>query len=530
MENRTATAAAIQPVVETAQGKIRGVRERNCYSFKGIRYASAERFGLPRAPAKWSGIRDALEFGASAPQSDPNPPDHSGPPAIILAQLPRSATAGPPPKRQPESEDCLFLNVWSAGINDGRKRPVMVSLHGGFFSAGSGSGLDGSMLAGRGDVVVVSLNHRLNLFGFTHLEDLGGRDFAFSGNAGMFDILAALEWVRDNIEAFGGDPARVMVFGTSGGGMKTSFLLASPRARGLLHRSAVESGPGLRFMEPDAASKVTERLLSKLNLGVAQMGELRTMPMQRLLAAYHAIAREMPPKRFIDLPCFAPVIDSLALPRQPFSPDAAPQTAEIPMLTGWNAQEMTFFMGNDPQAFTLVDEESAIDRASAFLGDRSRSVMDFYRAAYPNVSASRRYIQAFSDYSLMLPELALAERKTALGGAPNFVYRFDFQSPALGGKLGAFHTLQNPFEMNTVGSSRPLVGPGEEPLRLAAQMSAAWVQFAATGDPNGAAPGLPTWPRYDLSARPTMVLNLESHLENDPTREARQLLAPLLEA
>lgn len=517
-------AATAEPIVETRQGRLRGAWDGSCHVFRGIRYAVAKRFMPPELPEPWGGIRDALAPGASAPQTNANPPP--GPPYVITAQLPRPAGAPPPPKL-PESEDCLFLNVWTPALNDGRKRPVMVWLHGGFFYGGTGSTTDGSGIAGRGDAVIVSINHRLNAFGYTHLADIAGADFAHSGNAGMLDIVAALEWVRDNIEAFGGDPACVMVFGASGGGMKTSFLMASPRAKGLFHRAGVQSGPGLRFMERDAASAVTERLLVEVGLNSSNARDLATLPMERLLAAYHAVAAAMPPARFIDLPCFAPVIDPVLLPHHPFSPSAAPQTATIPMLIGWNAQEMSFFWGNDPAAFTM-DEAGLRRRAATFLGDKAEEILGQYRAAYPDATPARIYLQSFSDYSLMLPVLAQADRHAAAGGERTYCYRLDFQSPALGGKLGALHTMESPLVFDRVESSRALLGAGDAPSMLARQMSEAWVRFAATGDPNG--DGLADWPQYGAPQRPIMLFNTDSQTASDPAHRAREAMASLLGA
>lgn len=515
--------ALTDPVAETRLGRVRGRREGDVLVFRGLRYARAERFMPPQSPEPWSGVADALTFGASAPQSNPNPPP--GPPYVILSQLPRPASAPPPPPPLPESEDCLFLNVWTSGLRDQRKRPVMVSLHGGFFYSGSGSGVNGAPLAARGDVVFVSVNHRLNAFGYTHLAGQGGADVAHAGNTGMLDIIAALEWVRDNIENFGGDPDRVTVFGTSGGGMKTSFLMASPRARGLLHRAAVQSGPALRFMEPDQAAAVTDRLLYRLGIPARDWQSLRTLPMQQLLAGYHAVAGDFPPRNFTHHASFAPVRDPLLLPQHPFSPQAAPDTHAIPMIIGSTGQEMSFFWGNDPAAFTL-DETGLTTRAQGFLGDETDRILALYRAAYPEATPARRYLQLFSDYSIQAPIIAQAERKT---GAPAWLYRLDFQSPALGGKLGALHSLETPFILDTVESSRALVGDGDAPLALARSMSNAWVHFAATGNPNDAATGLPDWPAYDRTTRATMLLDTQCRVENDAARMAREALSPFVE-
>ena len=510
-----------EPIVETRAGKVRGASEDGVIAFKGIRYATAERFMPPRAVAPWADIQDTLAFGAQAPQTNPNPPP--GPPYVITAQFPRAAGAGAPVK-QVESEDCLFLNVWTPTVDRSRKLPIMVWLHGGFFYGGSGASGDGSAIARRGDAVVVSVNHRLNAFGYAHLAEHGA-EFAQSGNAGMLDIIAALEWVRDNIEAFGGDPHRVMVFGASGGGMKTSFLMASPRAQGLIHRAGVQSGPGLRFMERDQAARATDMLFGEIGLRTGDVAALRTIPVERLLAGYFAVAAKLPPKRFIDLPSFSPVIDPELLPHHPFSPEAAPLTRPIPMLIGWNAQEMSFFMGNDTAGFAL-DEAGLRERLHGFLGDRAEAGDDLYARRYPGTSPSRRYIQAFSDYSLMLPVVAQADRKARAGGGQTYAYRFDHESPALGGKLGALHTSEAPYVFDQVEKSAVMTGNTPGSHAVAKTMSGAWVRFASSGDPNGC--GLPAWPAYTASDRPIMLISEQSTVAGDPIAAERALMEPLL--
>ena len=518
-----ASGATSEPIAETRQGKVRGAVEDGVIAFKGIRYAIADRFMPPRPPEPWAGIKDALAFGAVAPQSNPHP--SGGPPPVILAQLPRPQGAPPPPKPV-ESEDCLFLNVWTSGLADGRKRPVMVWLHGGFFSSGSGASADGHALAGRGDVVVVSLNHRLNAFGFTHLAEAGGSDFAHAGNAGMLDIIAAFEWVRDNIERFGGDPKRIMAFGESGGGMKTSFLMASPRAKGLVHRAGVQSGPGLAFMQRDRAAQATALLMAELGLKASDIAGLRALPMEQLLSGYHAVAAKLRPERFIDLSCFAPVLDPSVLPHQPYSPGAVPQAAAIPLLIGWNGQEMSFFMGNDPEGFNL-DEAGARARFARFLGTKADEGYALYERLYPQATPSRRTIQAFSDYSIMLPTLAQADRHAA-GGGQVHAYRFDKQSPALGGKLGALHTSEAAYVFDQTDAQAALTGGGADARALARTMSEAWVHFAADAEP--AAGGLPAWPRHRASDRAIMVLDDQCRVAHDPEREVQALMAPLLKA
>ncbi|MDB6082913.1 MAG: Carboxylesterase, partial [Gammaproteobacteria bacterium] len=474
----------------------------------------------------WSGVRDAVEFGSIAPQASPDP-SIGGPWHIIVPQLlPRPNPAAPPP-RPKEDEDCLFLNVWTAGLNDGRRRPVMVWLHGGFFAVGSGASVNGTRLANRGDVVVVSINHRLNIFGYCHLGDLGGKEFAHSGNVGMLDIIAALEWVRDNIERFGGDPRKVMIFGESGGGMKTSMLMASPPAQGLFHRAGVQSGPGLAMMERDTATHVSERVLAHLGTGADAIRKLQEMPVSQLLTAFFAVQTELPPRTFTDLPCFAPVLDPHVLPRQPFAPGATPLSAHIPLLIGWNQTEMTFFMGADGAGFSL-DGPGLAARLDGLLGTGAARMLAVYRKVYPAYSPSDLYIQIWSDYSIMDATLQQAQRKAALPGASTYLYRFDRRTPVLNGKLRTPHTLENAFVFDDVEGAKFMTGGGEAAAQLARKVSTAWVSFAASGNPNSNESGLPHWPPFETVRRPTMLLDDSSAVVNDPTHQERSVLTEVL--
>lgn len=496
----------MDPVVETRLGKVRGIAGESHLSFRGIRYAVAERFRQPTRPLPHAGIADATMFGAIAPQADPAA---KGPPAVILAHLPRAPNAPLPPKAN-EAEDCLFLNVWTPTVNRSANLPVMVYLHGGFFYSGSGSMGDGSKLAARGDVVVVSLNHRLNALGFSNIEDIAGKDFAQSGNLGMLDIVAALEWVRDNIEVFGGDPKRVMVFGASGGGMKTSWLLASPRANGLYARAGIQSGPALRMLARERAATAADMLLRELGLTAASANDARILPVEALVAAYHRVVAKHPATAFTDLPGFAPVLDPVLLPQHPFSPTAPTQSANIPLLIGSNADEMSFFAGNDQAVFDLsrADLER---RVTDLLGSDASKALTSYCAAYPNLSPTRLFLRLYSDQQILVPTTIQADRKEIGSEAPVFAYHLTWPSPALSGKLGATHTLENALVFGQLSS--PLVGNAEGAAAISRRMSEAWVSFARDGKPGNG------WNAYGKT-RETLIIDAQSHMATNPfTRE-----------
>ena len=334
------------PVVEIASGKLRGASSGGIHAFKGIPYGAptggANRFMPPQPPAPWAGVRDALAYRGHAPQS----PTRAGSAARSCATMlgPADAT--------PEGEDCLTLNVWTPGL-DAAKRPVMVWLHGGAFAYGSGNRAvtDGANLARRGDVVVVSVNHRLNIFGYLHLADIGGERFAHSGNAGSLDLVAALEWVRDNIAQFGGDPGNVTIFGESGGGGKVSVLLAMPAARGLFHRAVIQSGATIRVSTRERGNALAEAVLKEL--GAATATGCRSVPLDKLLAAIAPASRAVGPTRWplLDRYDFGPVVDGTDLPQQPFDPDAPPIADDIPLLIGGTREESGFFLADDDEVW-----------------------------------------------------------------------------------------------------------------------------------------------------------------------------------
>ena len=487
-------------VAETAFGKVRGEEVQGVKTFKGVPYgastAGQNRFMPPADPAPWTGVRDALHYGPSTPQSDP-----AGTHAHVSA----------------ESEDCLVLNVWTPALKDGRKRPVLFWCHGGGFVNGSGSspGTDGANLARRGDVVVVTINHRLNVLGFTYLAEFGGSAFASSGDAGMLDIVHALRWVRNNIEQFGGDPNTVMIFGQSGGGRKVGTLLAMPAAKGLFHRAVIESGPTIKLVEREQAIRVASMLLAKLNVGKAQVRELQTMPVDRIMSAYFAVVKDMGPQDQMTQG-FSPTVDGSTVPQHPFHPAASPISAGVPLMLGSTRTEMT--LSSDAAAFSL-DEAGMRARVNKLAGDNGEPLIDVYRKVNPRATPSEIFFLIASDYRYGAPIMKIAERRAALGKAPVHLYYFTWETPVEGGRLKSPHTIEVPFAFDNVQISRQLTGGGADAMALADKVSDTWIAFARTGDPNTSK--LPKWPAFNAAERPTMVINNQSKVVGDPIREQR---------
>jgi para-nitrobenzyl esterase len=405
------------------------------------------------------------------------------------------------------SEDCLVLNVWTPGLDDAA-RPVMVSFHGGGFTSGTGNsaGYNGDPLARFGDVVVVTVNHRLGVLGYLHLADLGGSEYAQSGVAGMLDLVAALEWVRDNIARFGGDPGRVMIWGQSGGGAKTTTLMAMPAAGGLFHRAAVQSGSSLRMRTPEEATATARLLLEELGLDESRVDELREVPFEELIAAQGTIAASGGGG-------FSPVVDGDVLPRHPFDPDAPEISKEVPMIIGWTLDDAALALTN----FDLDDEQLAEVVARA-VEENAGDVLAAYRKSYPEATPYLVQARIFTDRRFGRGALVQAERKAAQGGAPAYLYLWTWPSPAMGGKFGAVHGVDVGLAFhNAMGD---LVGNGSpEALVMADRLASAWVAFARTGDPNN--DKIPEWPAYDAERRPTMIFDADTRVEEDPLRDLR---------
>jgi para-nitrobenzyl esterase len=487
--------------VETTYGRLRGRDVDGIKVFKGVQYggstAGKNRFMPPTKPTPWTGVRDALEFGEVAPQ-----------PTGDTSEYGRLIGWDNHPGRM--GEDCLVMNVWTPGL-DNKKRAVMLSIHGGGFTSGSGStpGYAGKQLARFGDVVVITVNHRLGALGYLHLGDLGGPEYAQSGTVGMLDLVAALQWVRDNIERFGGDPNTVMVWGQSGGGAKTSTLMAMPSAKGLFRRAAVQSGSALLLMTREVGTGMAERLLAKLELDKSKIAQLQAMPFEQLIAAQRALAPDGPRLGF------APVVDGNAIPRHPFDPTAPEITADVPLIVGTTLDDAA--MGGrfdiDDAGIKARLEKSKRNGAHA---DR---ILNLYRKHYPDASSFLLQARMLTDRGGRRSATTMAERKAALGKAPAYLYVFTWPSPALGGKFGAVHGVDVGLAFNNARGA--MAGDTPEARALAGRFAAAWVAFAKTGDPN--TKEIPHWPAYDAKTRPTMIFDNEVRLENDPLRELRML-------
>jgi len=512
----------MNPIVETTGGKIRGAVIDGIAAFRGVPYgastASANRFMPPRPPQPWAGVRDALDYAGQAPQAR-------------LGPAPRSEMVdfSGPPDGSPETEDCLTLNVWTPAADSAARRPVMVWLHGGAFSFGSANSLrlQGMRLCRRGDVVLVTVNQRLNIFGHLDLSEIGGAEYASSGNAGTLDMIAALQWVRDNIAGFGGNPGCVTIFGESGGGGKVSTLLAMPSARGLFHRAIVQSGAAVRLRTRDRAAKLTEAVLQDLGLTRASLADLHAVPMRRLLAAIEPAQRAIGPSPWplLDRYPFGPVVDGTLLPRQPFDPDATPVSADIPLIIGDCTHEASLFLAHDDKVWhrTLTEAELHT-RVAAVAGAQADRVVATYRRLMPDANPAERLIATLTDCNFRIRSLLMAERRARQSGAPVWMYSFAWRTPLFDGRLGAPHAIDVPFTFDTLEFTNATDrSPGAH--TLAATMSGAWAAFAHTGVPGHVS--LPAWPAYSGEQRATMVLDADCHVARDPGAETRALWAEI---
>ena len=485
-------------IVESSNGRVRGRTENGLQVFRGIPYGGntggKNRFMPPTPAAKWANVREAADWGHIAPKP-------------VSAVTPNSygAMVEWNEYRGGISEDCLTLNVWTPAA-DNRKRAVVVILHGGGFTSGSGNlvAVEGHHLARSGDVVVVTVNHRLGSLGYTDLSAFGGADFAASGVVGMLDLVQSLQWVRDNIERFGGDASRVLITGQSGGGGKVSTLLTMPAARGLFHRAVLQSGSTIRLTAKDAAQRNAEDFLKRLSLTRGDLARLQALPYEQLVAAQQG---------------GGPVVDGTIVPRNPFDPDAPAISANVPLMIGSCLEDSGYqsseFDINEASVQAWIETQSP---------GKGAAVLAAYRKLYPNKKPYFIRGMIATDRNLRRNTVMQAERKAAQGTAPAYMYRFDWGTPAQGGKFGACHgvdlsiSFANPD--TKVGMNTP------EAQQLARQLGGATIAFAKTGNPNH--PGIPNWAPYNAQSRATMLFDVKTRLENDPNRELRLMWNEIL--
>jgi para-nitrobenzyl esterase len=481
---------------DTAYGKVQGIQTAGIKEFRGIPYgastAGRNRFMPPKKPAAWKGVRECLAHGQVSPQAAA---DLRSDYAMMIHWDYHPGGMG---------EDCLSLNIWTPGLKDGAKRPVLVSFHGGGFTTGSGNaiGYDGAQLARFGDVVVVTVNHRLATFGYTHLADLGApAEFAHAGVAGIMDLTASLEWVRDNIENFGGNPGNVMIFGQSGGGAKTSTMLATPAAKGLFHRAAVQSGSLLKFVPKDRATQNAEALLKQLGIPKTRIADLQKISWQQLLEAQAAVSATTPGLGN------GPVLDGKYLPHDAFDPAAPPESAQIPLIVSTTLEDAALSLTN----FNLseADLKALIDKRYK---DRGTEILGMYRKYYPEKSPYLVQAMMLTDAGFRRSAIKQAELKAAQGQGAVYMYQWEWPTPAFGGRYGAVHGL------DVSGSFRE-ARDGNDAARVADQLSSSWIAFARTGDPNNAR--IPPWPTFDAKTRATMIFGTPTQMENDPRGEIR---------
>ena len=492
--------------VRTASGSLRGYIDNGVHVFKGVPYAAstagAGRFLPPQKRQPWTDVRDATQWGQRAPQI------LGGEPAEMIPTDPREALG----------EDCLVMNIWTPNPASGR-RPVMVWLHGGGYASGSGSyGIyEGRELARKHDVVSISVNHRLNALGFLYLAHHGGR-WASASNVGMLDIVAALEWVRDNIAAFGGDPRNVTIFGQSGGAGKVSTLMAMPAARGLFHRAIAQSGSAVTAIPVEQAVKTSDQILQRLKITPDRLDQLQTIPFAQIIDALRPVAGAPA------IPAAGPVLDKKTLPTHPFDPTAPAPSASVPFLTGTTATEVTFFASDDQ--LMPIDDATLRQRVKGLLkveDAEADRLIALYRKNQPGRDNIDLFLRMSTDDSRFRLQVDLqAERKAQQRGAPVYAYRFEYYSPVRGGRLKSMHCMEIPFVFDNLEAGKIYTGISPAAQRIADRMSAAWVAFARTGNP--AHRGIPEWPAFNGTARPTMVFGNDTKMVNDPGREERLAL------
>ncbi|WP_238446873.1 carboxylesterase/lipase family protein [Azohydromonas australica] len=486
--------------VEIDSGKLRGSRDKHAIAFKGIPYAAptggANRFKAPQPVEAWSGVREAVRFGDRCVQEHETFGD-----APILAWYAQS---------EPFSENCCVLNVYTPATDRGR-RPVMVYIHGGGYVTGGGGGeiLDGSALAEFGDVVVVTLNHRLNVFGYLNLGHIDTESFGDAANAGQLDLIAALRWIQRNIAVFGGDPGNVTLFGQSGGGSKIMVLMGMPAAKGLFHRAINMSGTsGMNVAAAQATEAYVDTFLEHLGIDKSGLRRLQQVPTDKLIEARLAAVRARREGS-------RPVVDGRHVVGGPMTPQALPLHASVPLLIGTAKTEATFYFADDVRHMRL-SERQVRERLKAQFGiddEKAAALMASFRRDDPQRTPSEVLVALITNTLFRLPMLQAAEVKANAGQAPVYLYNFVWKTPVAGGLWGSPHTVDIPFAFGTTDKASALLGTGPETLEVSKNLMSAFVAFARSGNPNN--PRMPAWKPFDAASRATMTVDVQCRAVND---------------
>jgi len=517
-------------IANTVFGKVKGLRVRGVNIFKGVPYGGSvsgeNRFSRPSPLKQWTGVRDAVNLGTPAMQS---------PKSVYGINEPQPG------------EDCLFLNIWTPA-NDNKKRPVMFYNHGGGFSSGSGgsAGQDGANLARFFDVVVVETNHRLNIFGYLYLGEVGGEKYKTSGNNGMLDIVDGLKWVNQNISEFGGDPNNVMIWGESGGGAKTSCLYSMPSAANYFNKASIESGPGVMMTPLETAIKTTNLLLKELNLSPKDWHQLLEIPAQKLfeiqpqlLKAAASSGLQVPSNQIRGIGAsviggFSPVVDEIVLPGHPFSPSSPAISLNKPLLIGWNEDEYTFFASSsgDVSGYKLQDFDALHKIIEPKFGENTVRIIETYRTSRPDASPSAIYNEIMSVTFMGLGSIEIAEKKAKQYAAPVYLYNFGYKSglkvPTTDFPMGTAHAMDIGFKFNNVRPEMPgqyLAGERPERFKASSNFAGLWTSFARTGKPG--VKDQPEWPAYDLVKRPTYKIDTDCEVIFDRNKTERELWTSL---
>jgi para-nitrobenzyl esterase len=494
-------------IAETGSGKVQGYIHKGIFTYKGVPYAKADRFMAPEKPVTWSSTRSSMTYGPVCPMDYVTNVND-------VFEFPFQHNWGY------QNENCQTLNVWSPNISDHKKRAVMVWFHGGGFTNGSyleQPAYDGENLSRKGDVVVVSVNHRLNILGFLDLSAYGDK-YKNSANAGLLDLVAALQWVRDNIAAFGGDPGNVTIFGQSGGGGKVTCLMNAPSAKGLFHKAVVESGSYLRsFMDPSISKMIAAAVLEDLQIQPSQVDTLQKIPYERLnTAGKHAIAKVFAALRQQGKTpaggmMWGPTLDGYFLPYQPSETTALEIAKDVPLLVGTTKNEFNPFIPG-PKDISMDELKKNLE---ARWGQKTDAYMAAVKKAYPATSKTSEYTDI--DFIFRPGAVIQAKLKSEQGGAPVYMYIFTWQSPVNDGIYKAMHCMEIPFVFNNISRCEEMTGGGKEALVLADKISSAWINFAKTGNPS--APGLPQWPKYNTANGATMIFDNTCVIRNNPDKD-----------